>query len=669
MTEIEFGRIASYKILDNIGGGGMAQVFLAEDSRSGRRVALRLVRTRDSDVMQAEQRGAELHEHFWSRSKSVPEIFETGTAGGMFFVAMEYLDGKDLSSLISEGPLDPARAVEIAVSLCRFLEDAQEFQASVDGRQLRHLLHGDLTPRNVRMTSDGRVRVLDFGIAKTLSASRKVTHNDFGSIAYLSPERLDNGEMDATDGFWSIGVMLYEMVRGEQPFRAADTRRLEQRIKSLQPPEPLNGHCPAGLHAVIAKLLAPSPSDRYESARAIREDLERQASGVQTLAEQAGWPGRAHEQPATRRTRPAVVGVPESEDETTRRTMRPTFQPPPLPWEAAAQANANNTTTAARSATPLAARAGGTPPVPTRSRRLPRAVAPGLVIAALILFANESCVGRGAGRVAATVRTTEIADLPAVWATYDTFSQRSYLHFGVHSLERALIFRTQTLADRVISNYATGVSAIRETQWKQAKAPLTLATRAVPDDSQIRASLRLVEGHLHRIDGDANKERDQLQAAQQEYAEALTAFREAAELRPNWPDPFLGLSRAFIYSLADLERGEDALNQAQRLGYKVVQADVLLLADGYRKRGDALASNARTLAQTAQEQEWLARASAAYKRSIELYSSVAGGNVPRSVRSALAGLDRVEQRLNVLANPPGPEDIAGGANLVEQLAR
>ena len=308
MTEIEFGRIGPYKILDNIGGGGMAQVFLAEDVRSGRRVALRQVRTRDGDVMQAEQRGAELQAHFWSRSKSVPEIFETGTAGGMFFVAMEYLDGKDLSSLIREGPIEPTRAAEIAVALCRFLEDAQDFQASVDGRELRHLLHGDLTPRNVRMTSDGRVRVLDFGIAKTLSASRKVTHNDFGSIAYLSPERLDNGEMDATDGFWSIGVILYEMVRGEQPFRAADTRRLEQRIKSLQPPEPLDGRCPAGLHAVIAKLLAPSPSDRYESARAIREDLERQASGAQTLAEQAGWPGRATDQPATRRThqRPSV---------------------------------------------------------------------------------------------------------------------------------------------------------------------------------------------------------------------------------------------------------------------------------------------------------------------------------------------------------------------------
>ena len=112
----------------------------------------------------------------------------------------------------------PPRACEIAIALCRFLEDARQFQATVGGREVRHLLHGDLTPRNIRLTADG-VYILDFGISKALSVSRKVTRNDFGNIAYLSPERLETGEMDATDGFWSIGVMLYEMLRGEKPHR------------------------------------------------------------------------------------------------------------------------------------------------------------------------------------------------------------------------------------------------------------------------------------------------------------------------------------------------------------------------------------------------------------------------------------------------------------------
>ena len=96
------------------------------------------------------------------------------------------------------------RAVAIAIELCRFLEDARGFAWTVGGRDFRHLLHGDLTPVNVRLTADDRVKVLDFGIAKALSMSRKVTRNDFGNLAYLSPERIESGgEMDATDGFWA----------------------------------------------------------------------------------------------------------------------------------------------------------------------------------------------------------------------------------------------------------------------------------------------------------------------------------------------------------------------------------------------------------------------------------------------------------------------------------
>ena len=94
-------------------------------------------------------------------------------------------------TLISRGPLPTERATAIAAELCRFLEDADRFEANIGDRKLRSLLHGDLKPRNVRITGDGQIKVLDFGIAKALSLSRKVTRNDFGSVAYLSPERLE----------------------------------------------------------------------------------------------------------------------------------------------------------------------------------------------------------------------------------------------------------------------------------------------------------------------------------------------------------------------------------------------------------------------------------------------------------------------------------------------
>ena len=146
-----------------------------------------------------------------------------------------------------------------------------------------------------------------------------MTRNDFGSIAYLSPERLESGEIDPQADFWAVGVLLYEMVSGGLPFQAPDTRRLDQRIQSRQPPASLDGRCTPGLAAVIGKLLAGRQEDRYAAAAAIREDLERVIAGRETQAEQEGWPTRATDEPATRRTRP-----PETiEDEVTRRTREP----------------------------------------------------------------------------------------------------------------------------------------------------------------------------------------------------------------------------------------------------------------------------------------------------------------------------------------------------------
>ena len=109
------------------------------------------------------------------------------------------------------------QAVNVATELCVFLECAHHFEATISDRKLRSLVHGDLKPRNVRITSAGHVKVLDFGIAKALSLSRKVTRNDFGTMPYLSPERLDTGEVNELADLWAVGVMLYEMVRGTAP--------------------------------------------------------------------------------------------------------------------------------------------------------------------------------------------------------------------------------------------------------------------------------------------------------------------------------------------------------------------------------------------------------------------------------------------------------------------
>jgi serine/threonine protein kinase len=150
-----FHSVGRYAIHDEIGRGGMAVVFRATDTQSNRQVALKLVsieRDRDGQqVLEAEQWGAKLQEEFCRASHYVPAVFEHGTHGKYFFIAMEYLPGRNLSEVIGEGPLPAERAVRVATQLCEFLEDAAKFEGTLDGRTFNLLLHGDLKPRNIRV--------------------------------------------------------------------------------------------------------------------------------------------------------------------------------------------------------------------------------------------------------------------------------------------------------------------------------------------------------------------------------------------------------------------------------------------------------------------------------------------------------------------------------------
>jgi len=644
-----FNSVGPYEIVGEIGRGGMATVFLATDTRSGRRVALKLVPAgtdREArEILDAEQWGAKLQERFCASSRYVPEVYEHGTGGGYFYIAMEYLEGENLSDVIGRGPLAPQRAIDVTIQLCHFLEAAHSFETSIDGQPLRSLVHGDLKPRNIRVVDGNGIKVLDFGIAKALSLSRKVTRNDFGTFAYLSPEWFDSGgSIDSHVDLWAVGVLLYEMVAGRQAFVAPDTRRLEQRIRSRRPVAPFGAGCPAGLQAIVSRLLAGTLADRYGDAAAIRQDLESLAAGRQTEAERQGWP-KTEEEPPTRRTRPDLV----ADAEATRRTSQPAAPLQPALIEMA---------------TPdVAPAAGGAGKRRFRLRSIRTAL-----LLLLVLFAfNEYRVSTRAGRIAASVPTRELEGLAEVWNQYDGLSGHSS-NIGVLRLRRALVRQSETLADRVIGNYRSPVPTVREPQWKMAREALARAVSAAPDNAAVRASLRYCEGHLHRINGEARKARRQIAEAQHEFTDAVTAFREAAELRSNWPDPFLGLMRTFIYGLEDVDRGADALKQAQRLGYTPGDRETVQLADGYRSRGDTFARTARTLNGMVQEPQYLTRAAEAYRLAVERYTAVLSfGDAARSLRLAQRSLGQVEERLAELAGSkeqPGPKLIE---SLIEAL--
>jgi eukaryotic-like serine/threonine-protein kinase len=651
MTTV-FHRVGRYEIHEQIGRGGMAAVFLATDTTTNQRVALKLVSIesdRDGQqALEAERWGAKLQEEFCRESRYVPVVYEYGTHGPYFYIAMEHLSGRNLSEVISEGPMPTARAVRVAIQLCEFLQAADAFERTLDGRRFSLLLHGDLKPRNIRVLDGDQdeIKVFDFGIAKALSLSRKVTRNDFGSLAYLSPERLESGEIDAQAEFWAVGVLLYEMISGVQPFQAADTRRLEQRIRARQPPEALDGGCPPALQAIVAKLLAPNVADRYADASAIRDDLQRFADGETVLAHRDGSPDAPDDEPATRRTHPAASqpAARSLDEEVTRRTGRE-----PLTRRPAREMEEARGTPAA--AVPPANPPRVQEPVPAAVRprfrsRVRRLVRRALMVLVIVMVLNEIRIHVVAAALAQNV-PQDIGGVVQMWSQHAALN--GGLGLGIAPLERALTRQSRLLSDRTFTRYRTAGATVYEREWQLTREVLTFAVRARPSSSQLKAALRYSDGHLRRIEGEARIRDKQVSAAQDALSAAVTAFRQAAELRPDWPDPFLGLMRTFI-AMDDIERGADALAQAQRYGYTVGNRDWALLGEAYLTRGAKLAES--------DELDPLNRAADAYTKAIDHLSKAIGfGNVSARLRDARRRLRDVQERIEKLSKPTDIETI------------
>ena len=268
----------------------------------------------------------------------------------------------------------------------------------------------------------------------------------------------------------------------------------------------------------------------------------------------------------------------------------------------------------------------------------------------LALIVNESCLSARAQRLAAAVPTQEFAGLTTAWSEYDVLAGRSWFDgAGAHALEVALVDQTQVLADRVIDSYRMSASTVWSKQWSTAEDALLRATKAAPGDEHLRGTLRYVQGHLHRIDGETRKRERETTQADREFASAVTAFREAAKLRRDWPDPFLGLARTFIYGIGDIDRGADAMRQAQRLGHTLGPRETAQLAYGYGVRGGTYEGTAAKLDDMPQEREYLTRARDDYRRALDLYVDIATfGDVPKQMRLMQRRLERVEEKLDKL---------------------
>jgi eukaryotic-like serine/threonine-protein kinase len=305
-------KIGDYQILEKLGRGGMADVYLAMNLKNNLRIALKLVEAGSGEeareIVDAERLGAELQRSLSLVDSRVPGIYACGELEGYLFIEMEFVEGSDLSTLIASKALKTNDAARIGLELCGILRNAHAMSLQISGREFRGIVHGDIKPKNIRIDPAGKVRVLDFGIAKGLSVTRRLTSNVFGSVAYSSPERLDTGRIDEMSDLWSLGMVLYEMVEGRLPYEAANTEGLEAIVRSYAAPRPLREECPIALQQIIYKALSRSPSFRYQNAQSFESDIESFLSGGATLA--------SRENEETRRTAP-MEGI---EGEETRRT-------------------------------------------------------------------------------------------------------------------------------------------------------------------------------------------------------------------------------------------------------------------------------------------------------------------------------------------------------------
>jgi predicted Ser/Thr protein kinase len=285
-------RIGRYEILRRL-SKSLTEVYLAFDREENRQVALKLIPTRGDAasqlLLEAERRGAQLQQQLQALDPRMVQVYEYGEEGGYFYIAMQYVEGRNLAEVLrAERAMDPIRAAAVALEICEQLAKFHSCEAAV--------VHGDIKPSNIHLGPNDTVRLLDFGIAKTLRANGEATVHQFGSPGYCSPERLSRSLIDQQADLWAVGATLYEMLAGAPAYQAENTAKLEQAVLSGRPPRPLPASIPRALRAICAKALAPNPLKRYRTARAFQADLqaflERRPTAAET-EQRAAWSANA----------------------------------------------------------------------------------------------------------------------------------------------------------------------------------------------------------------------------------------------------------------------------------------------------------------------------------------------------------------------------------------
>lgn len=285
-------KLGPYEIQVSIGAGGMGEVYRARDPRLGREVAIKILPSSfssDRDRLQRfeqEARAAAALNH-----PNILAIYDIGSEGGAPYVVSELLEGETLRDRLRSGPLNPRRAIEFSLQILRGLAAAHE----------RGITHRDLKPENVFLTNDGRVKILDFGLAKLTRPETGGTSGEaptaqvatepglvMGTVGYMSPEQVRGKTADARSDLFAFGAILYEMLSGKRAFHGETPADTMSAILKEDPPQfsETGRNVPPGLERIVNHCLEKNPAQRFQSASDVAFNLE--ALSEVTTASKAG---------------------------------------------------------------------------------------------------------------------------------------------------------------------------------------------------------------------------------------------------------------------------------------------------------------------------------------------------------------------------------------------
>ncbi|MFQ5606609.1 MAG: protein kinase, partial [Candidatus Zixiibacteriota bacterium] len=292
--------ITHYKILEKLGSGGMGEVYLAEDTRLERKVALKFLPPDYSD--DAEFKSRFQHEAKATAALNHPNVVtvhDFGEHEGRMFIAMEHLSGQSLKELIESGSLTLKRALDVVVEICEGLAAAHK----------AGVVHRDIKPANIIVTDEGRAKILDFGLAKSQRATTETkVGSTIGTTQYESPEQSRGEESDQRSDIFSLGVVVYEMITGKLPFSGEYEAAVRYAI-THETPEPLERFktdIPPELQRIIDKALEKDPEDRYQAVSDLLVDFRRLKRDTGPRSRTTPAPERSRE-PGGKRVSPILV--------------------------------------------------------------------------------------------------------------------------------------------------------------------------------------------------------------------------------------------------------------------------------------------------------------------------------------------------------------------------